>query len=736
MDRGRRYRDRPRYHVADGSRPGRAPQNGPAISLDYNHGQQSFQEHGRQRQPEQCTSRQPPPYKSNRARHVHNGPDPASLLVTVPPLAPPAAQDDDKVDNNDCEIVCVDSGDCEYAEEIEARMKILGFEKVDLLFPNPSVSPDQIMSEIGARGVTFALIITPTNRAERSLTVNVLKGENGPTEHRALPLEDAMNVIVKCLERSINKKAAKEAISSICPAVPSVMTDGSAWKLYNDAEAALKVLDGKVRERPELKAGQEELRSRLSVILNNSMDTIQGGSRRTEAAGPSRQVQISNPNQICSPPQRHMPPQLPQPLLALLHPPRLQSDPVLEDQVSRFLKLKPNPLYGSWFTPELADLRKELSRATKQMRRNKGNLKCRERYIDLKRTMKYGAQKAKKAYVKSNNLSDEEADKIIKNYSRDRLKMLMSDDVDDAADMDSDDSSGDDISDDYEVKAASEPSCAAQVKDVDRFLDQMREKAASDKGGREDKGATASDQPQNKYADNAWWNADCAEAKSKLKAIERRVFRNGIPSEESRAESKQANIEFSRICRTAQRKHAASDAQPQKDKVDKKALENEEKDETDPKSSAADAAIPHSEDTEETKQERSKRINNERKIRKKKIAGGECLSVWYTQQLNDLRLEVKAAGSLAKQHPLKHFQVQKFVKMRNLYNQTVRRAKVDFIVRNDLKDEEADKIMKGYSQKIKLREQKKEEGSLDHDCDDDDEDDDEEAEPPPPGEDV
>ena len=32
------------------------------------------------------------------------------------------------------------------------------------------------------------------NRAERSLTVNVLRGEEGPEEHRSLPMDDAFKV--------------------------------------------------------------------------------------------------------------------------------------------------------------------------------------------------------------------------------------------------------------------------------------------------------------------------------------------------------------------------------------------------------------------------------------------------------------------------------------------------------------------------------------------------------------
>ena len=46
------------------------------------------------------------------------------------------------------------------------------------------------------RGVSFALIVTPANRAERCLTLNVLRGEDGPEEHRNLPMDDVFKVMV------------------------------------------------------------------------------------------------------------------------------------------------------------------------------------------------------------------------------------------------------------------------------------------------------------------------------------------------------------------------------------------------------------------------------------------------------------------------------------------------------------------------------------------------------------
>jgi len=75
--------------------------------------------------------------------------------------------------------------------------------KVDVLFPNPKVDLQKIMSNIASRGVMFAILVTPLNEEHNSVTLNILQGEL--QEHRNMPLEDAINLIAKIFERGLNQ---------------------------------------------------------------------------------------------------------------------------------------------------------------------------------------------------------------------------------------------------------------------------------------------------------------------------------------------------------------------------------------------------------------------------------------------------------------------------------------------------------------------------------------------------
>ena len=77
---------------------------------------------------------------------------------------------------NDAEIVCVSRFQRGFAEVIEARMKIFGMQ-TDVLFPNPDIPLQKILSNIASRGVIFAIIVTPLHEEHRSMTVNILQGK-------------------------------------------------------------------------------------------------------------------------------------------------------------------------------------------------------------------------------------------------------------------------------------------------------------------------------------------------------------------------------------------------------------------------------------------------------------------------------------------------------------------------------------------------------------------------------
>ena len=106
---------------------------------------------------------------------------------------------------NDCEIVCVSRQQQQFAERIEARLKVIGL-KVDVLFPNPKVDLAKIIGNISSRGVMFAILVTPLNEDHNSVTLNILQGD--PQEHRNMPLEDAINMVAQLFERGLNRSGS------------------------------------------------------------------------------------------------------------------------------------------------------------------------------------------------------------------------------------------------------------------------------------------------------------------------------------------------------------------------------------------------------------------------------------------------------------------------------------------------------------------------------------------------
>ena len=104
---------------------------------------------------------------------------------------------------NDCEIVCVSKLQRQYAEMIESRLRNLGL-RVDVLFPNPDIPLGKIVDNIKSRGILFAIVVTSINEQHRSLTLNVLQGQQ--QEHRNMPLEDAMGFIAKNFEAAVEGK--------------------------------------------------------------------------------------------------------------------------------------------------------------------------------------------------------------------------------------------------------------------------------------------------------------------------------------------------------------------------------------------------------------------------------------------------------------------------------------------------------------------------------------------------
>ncbi len=94
----------------------------------------------------------------------------------------------------DAEIVCAHRSSAAYCESLESRLKKLGL-NTDVLFPNVDIPLGRILANIVARGVRYAILVTPTNEQNRTATVNVLRGQQ--REHRNMPIHDAVNLIAK-----------------------------------------------------------------------------------------------------------------------------------------------------------------------------------------------------------------------------------------------------------------------------------------------------------------------------------------------------------------------------------------------------------------------------------------------------------------------------------------------------------------------------------------------------------
>ena len=137
------------------------------------------------------------------------GPPKPLMSLGVPQLlrggGPPAATAAPITEKpNDVEIICLNKHTRAYAEAIEARLKNMGL-TVDVLFPNPDIPLGKVLGNIASRGVMYAVCVAPENEVHRSLTVNVLQGEQ--QEHRNMPLDEAMSFVGKSFSRFIEKPA-------------------------------------------------------------------------------------------------------------------------------------------------------------------------------------------------------------------------------------------------------------------------------------------------------------------------------------------------------------------------------------------------------------------------------------------------------------------------------------------------------------------------------------------------
>ena len=117
----------------------------------------------------------------------------------APPRPPPQSSFEKA---NDVEIICMDKSIRLYGEQVEARLRNMGL-SVDILFPNPDIPLASVIGNIASRGVQYAVCLGLENRDHRSITLNVLQGDQ--QEHRNMPLDDAMTFISQNFSNRLGK---------------------------------------------------------------------------------------------------------------------------------------------------------------------------------------------------------------------------------------------------------------------------------------------------------------------------------------------------------------------------------------------------------------------------------------------------------------------------------------------------------------------------------------------------
>lgn len=172
----------------------RPPPNGPPPSRDrydnrggYDHNRDLRSERFDGHHGDDRSSQGRGGYSDSRGGPPPSGPGP-NFLNNPPPVHARPAAPLPPAKPNDVEIICFVKSTRDYAEMIEDRLKNISL-SVDVLFPNPDIPIGKVLGNIAMRGVMFAVCVAPENKLHRSLTVNVLQGEQ--QEHRNMPVDEA-----------------------------------------------------------------------------------------------------------------------------------------------------------------------------------------------------------------------------------------------------------------------------------------------------------------------------------------------------------------------------------------------------------------------------------------------------------------------------------------------------------------------------------------------------------------
>ena len=185
---------------------------------------------------------------------------------------------------NDVEIICLNKTLRQFGENIESKLKSLGL-AVDVLFPNPDIPIGSVLGNIASRGVGYAVCLAPDNLQHRSVTLNVLQGEQ--QEHRNMPLEDAVAFIAKQLPSPGESPSTRlpgevgRTLQFLLDSRPVSLLEldrvlrhlttvraGLLKEEYGDAVPAHLVQSPTSQLSPAARRQQEELRDRVTRLLD------------------------------------------------------------------------------------------------------------------------------------------------------------------------------------------------------------------------------------------------------------------------------------------------------------------------------------------------------------------------------------------------------------------------------------------------------------------------------------
>ncbi|XP_033117340.1 nuclear receptor coactivator 5-like isoform X2 [Anneissia japonica] len=228
------------------------------------------------------------PYDRDYDRRVPPG-------ASIP--APPAAIDEFEKPI-DAEILVVDKQQRGYAEIVERRLKEQAL-NVGMIFLSTELTMMKALEDVTRRDVLYAIVITSQHELHRSVTLNILHGT--PQEHRNMPLEDAMKLIVKNFDSYM--QALREKSKGISAEKGLGSTDPKLAKLPAVVSEAINELtmpqllnllaDGRQLTIPEL----TRVISHLSNIRQKMMvlEGVAPGSVTGDASVPSNAPQAMPP---------------------------------------------------------------------------------------------------------------------------------------------------------------------------------------------------------------------------------------------------------------------------------------------------------------------------------------------------------------------------------------------------------------------------------------------------------